>query len=83
MADYIYAREATVGGVNYNVENPERVDGSSNQIRLAQEVETALPGKTFKLRCNGTEVKFIFDIALSAGEETTLTNTVTAHKNNT
>ena len=83
MAEYIYVREDSIGGVNYNIENPERLDGESKQIRLAQEVEAALPGKTFKLRCDGSEVKFVFDVALSGGEETTLTNTVTAHKNNT
>ncbi len=75
MAEYLYTREVTLGV--YNVNNPARAD------YLAKEVEVALPGKVFILRCNAGEVKFIFDDTLTAGEQTTLSNAVDAHKNNT
>lgn len=81
MAEYIYTRDLVSG--SYNIENPARVDEGGDQIHLAKEVSDALPGKTFKMICMGTEVKFDFDIALDSGEQTTISNIVTAHKNNT
>lgn len=81
MAEYIYTRELINGC--YNINNVQRVDGEGNQIHFAKEVEDVLPGKSFKLICNDAEAKFIFTEDLSSGEQTTLANTVTAHKNNT
>ena len=82
MADYNYTR-GTIANGEYDINNPDRVDGGGNQIWLANEVETALPGKSFTLYCDATEATFNFPTALSAGDETTLTTTVNAHKNNT
>jgi len=79
--NYFYTREK-VDGV-YDINNPAREDGEGNRLYLAQEVKTALPGTIFKLICSGAEAKFIFTTELSGADETTLTNTVNAHKNNT
>ncbi len=81
MTEYIYQRELING--TWNIDNYDRVDGEGNQIHLAKEVETSIPDKVFKLCCNGSEAKFIFTTELDANEQTTLGNTVTAHKNNT
>jgi hypothetical protein len=82
MADYNYVRGTLASGL-YDINNPERVDGSGNQIWLANEVETAIPGKQFTLYCDSTNATFTFAETLSAGDETTLTTTVNNHKNNT
>ena len=81
MSEHIFTRVFNAG-TGYDIDNPARVDAESNQIHLAKEVETALPGKTFRLICNDTEAKFVFDQTLTAGEITTLTNSVNDHKNN-
>jgi hypothetical protein len=81
MAEYLYTRELVNGA--YDIDNPLRVDGEGFQIHLATEIVAALPGKVFKEYCNGTECKLVFVDTLTSGEETTLTNTVTTHKNNT
>ena len=83
MAEFIktYTRETVAGA--YNVNNPARLDGGSLQICLAKEIETALPGKKFVVRCNGTAVKIVFkDADISAGEKTTLDTVINDHKNN-
>jgi len=82
MPEYIYTREQNGGG-EWNIDNPARVDGEGNQIHLAKEVEIALPGKAFKLFCDETQARFVFDEALTTEEETTLGDTVAAHKANT
>ncbi len=79
MPEYLYTREIVSGA--YNIENPLRLSGE-DQIHVAKEVSDALPGKTFKMICEGTEVKFNFDQTLDAGEQTILSNIVTAHKDN-
>lgn len=81
MAEYIFTRK--IVNNTYNIDNVLRVDGGLNQIHLAKEVEAALPGKRFILRCNGTEAKFIFEGTLTGGQQTILGNAVTAHKDNT
>jgi len=80
MAEYLYIRSLVSG--KYDINNPDRVDGGSNQIYLAKEVESALPGKMFKLICNDSEAKFVFNNTLSGAEETTLSTTVSDHQNN-
>ncbi len=81
MADYIYTR-AVVDNA-YNINNKARVDGGGEQIHLSKEVETALPGESFKLICDGTEAKFVFYNELSSEDQDVLSDTVTAHKDNT
>lgn len=94
MATYNYTRERIAAGVStddkdfnkWNIPNPMRVDGSLDQIQLATEIKTAISTKTLAVPgvvCNGTSCEINFTEALSAGEETTLTTTVNAHKNNT
>ena len=80
-ADYVHAR-ALRGDGFYDLDNPDRVDGGGLQIHCAAEVATALPGKTFKLVCLGTTCTFQFDGTLSGAEQTTLTDTVSDHRNN-
>lgn len=83
MTVYNYSREIGADG-RYNVDNFERVDGETNPILLATEIETNIPSKIFKLECNGTDVNVDFpSYTLTTGEETTLTNTINDHKNNT
>lgn len=81
MAEYICERNIVSG--SYDIENPNRLDGESSQIHLAKEIEALFPGNGFKLVCEDTEAKFIFESALSSGEQSTLLNAVMAHKNNT
>lgn len=81
MADYTFTRTRLNG--HWDIRNPARVDQEGNQIYLAKEIETALPGKSFRVVCEGTNCTVKFDATLTDAEETTLTNTVNAHKNNT
>ncbi len=78
--DYTYTRVMVDG--TYSIANPLRLDGSGDQIHLSKEVESALPGKAFKLICNGAEAKFVFTEALSGAEKTTLDAAVTDHQEN-
>lgn len=80
MQTYTFTRELVDG--SYNIDNPLRVDGEGNQIYLAKEIETALPGKSFKLKCNATQVEVIFTEVLSAEEIDDLTAVINNHKNN-
>lgn len=81
VTEYEYTRTLQSDG-NYDIENHDRVDGESKQIHLAKEIETALPGKTFRVCCNGTSCKACFDVALSGADETTLNGVVSDHINN-
>lgn len=78
--EYIFSR-VLVGGA-YNINNLARVDGEGNQIYLSKEVEAALPNKQFKMFCAASEVKFCFEVELTAGEQTTLQQTIDDHENN-
>jgi len=85
MADYEYTREQLASGDHagmWDINNPDRVDGEGNQILLAEEVQTALPGKQFKLNCNDGTATFTFVDSLTTEEESTLDTTVANHKNN-
>lgn len=81
MFEYVFTREFVDGA--YSINNSNRLDGESNQIYLAKEIETALPNKFFTLHCNGTEAKFKFKEELTVEEQNTLTSIMNAHKNNT
>jgi hypothetical protein len=81
MAEYTYSREWT--STDYKIENIERVDGEDDHIYLATEIDSALPGKTFKLFGDENTLRCVFDIALSAPEKTTLDSVVAAHIANT
>lgn len=85
MPTYVYSRQAKGGSTGgYNIDNPDRNTGEPDydQIYLASEIETALPGKGFRVCCYGGTCDIIFDAPLQPAEETTLTDTVNDHKNN-
>ena len=81
MATYSYIRTLVNG--RWDINNELHVDGGSNKINIAHEIDAALPGKIFNMRAKGNNADFIFSSALSAGDQTILTNIVTNHKNNT
>ncbi len=75
MTTYHYTRTKLSGG-GYDVNHPSR------STPLAKEIETALPSKKFTVDCNDTDCDINFDVALSAGDKTTLDSTVSDHQNN-
>ena len=79
MSDYSFTRNQTSYGWDIP-DNPYHIDSYGNPIPLAKEVEAALPGMPFTLRCDGTQATFSFDSTLSPSEETTLNNTVETHR---
>jgi hypothetical protein len=63
MSTHNYTRKNAGGGyANPGMGDPD----------LPTLVETALPGKTFVIRCNGAALNIVFDATLTAGEVTTL-----------
>jgi hypothetical protein len=83
--DYNYSRERLTTGTHKglcNINNPNRLDSFSEQIYLANEIETALPNKIFKVRCYLNQATITFEVELTAEEQTTLTTVVNNHKNN-
>jgi len=80
MYEYFYSREV-VNGL-WNIDNPMRVDYYSNQIYLANEVETALPDRQFYSFYNVGDVKISFSEQLTEEENGILTLTVQKHKDN-
>lgn len=79
--DYTYAR-ALLGSGQWDIDNPNRVDGGGAQIHLVKEIEAALPIITFTLRCDGAVLTICCDNPLTAGEEATITGLVSSHKAN-
>ena len=88
MATYNYTREQLAEGDNVNewdINNPDRVDESLNQIYLATEIIAAIQGKTLDIpgiMCNGNNCTITFIEKLTTEEEITLTNIVSNHKHN-
>lgn len=80
MTEYFFTR-AKIGNL-WDVNHPDRVDIEINTGYLAQEVETALPGKNFTLHCNATEIKFIFENSLDLADQAILSTVVDNHKSN-
>ena len=83
MTEYIYEYDRGWDGTRYHVENIERVDGEGNHIELANEIKTSLPNKTFRIFCAKNTLQCVFYVELSGAEQTTLSTTITNHKNNT
>lgn len=71
---YEYVRDVVNG--RYDIDRPER------ETRLANEVETALPGKQFVVKCNSASCKVIFQQELTVQEKADLDQVVYNHKNN-
>ena len=80
MPTYKYTRGLVNG--QYNINNVLRVDVGTEQIFLAKEIETALPGKIFRVKCSSEEANIIFDETLTAPEIATLDTIIGNHKNN-
>jgi hypothetical protein len=90
MATYYCTRERFGAGAHinrWNIPNPDRIDGSSNQIHLAEEIEVGIPAKVLcapcGVTCTGDQCTIEFTAELTAGEQTTLTTIINNHKNNT
>lgn len=79
--EYEYVRVKLTSGWD-NPENPARLDGGGLQIHLSTEIEAALPGKPFCFHAYGTKTLIWFGSQLTAGEEASLDQAVSDHKNN-
>lgn len=82
MALYSYRRDTIAPDNRYDIPHPLRVDVNGKQINLAKEVETAIPGRKFILRCNAGKAVFHFEDDLTADEITILSRLVVEHKGN-
>ena len=78
--EYIYTRTAIAGG--YDVNHPDRADGSNNIINLAKDIEAAIPNKKFITRCNYVTLCICFETTLSSEDKTLLDQVVANHKAN-
>lgn len=82
MAAYPFTRVVLPSG-HWDIDHPDRVDGGGARLSLAKEVEAALPGHPFTVRCDaGSCVVDFPGYELTTGEETTLNDTVSDHRNN-
>ena len=84
MPDYSnhYPYVRAIVGEGYDVDNELRLDGEDLQIHIAKEIEAALPGKQFKMYCEGTSAKACFTEALTVEEKTILDQVFSDHKAN-
>ena len=73
MAQYNHTRPTRSWGGNISTADPD-----VSEKTLSIKIEEALPGKAFKLCLEGTNLCAIFDQELSAGEQTTLSDTIAA-----
>jgi hypothetical protein len=81
MYKYYYTREIVDG--NYNIDNPNRVDGEGNKVLLADDVETLFPTYQFRIYCGEGNVTIAFlGNELTNGEKIDLDTCVYNHKNN-
>ncbi len=77
--EYTYARKLESDGL-FDIDNPNKKDGTGKRIRLAKQIEVAIPNKQFLVRNNGTICKIIFKEELISSEKTTLDTIVKNHK---
>ncbi|NHJ39633.1 MAG: hypothetical protein FK731_06320 [Asgard group archaeon] len=88
MTTYPYTRDLLTSGEFagiWDIDNPARTDGEGKQIYLADEVSSAISGKTLDIpgvSCNGSSCNINFTSDLTSEEETTLATVVNNHKNN-
>jgi len=78
---YSFTRELLPAG-SWDVDHPDRKTLLGDQIHLADEIETALPGLTFQVLMEGSSLMVYFADPLSAGQQDTLAETVADHKSN-
>jgi hypothetical protein len=81
MNDYYYER-GSVDDAMYAIENPHRVDADGNQIRIALEIQAALPGVVFRTYADGSVFRVQTDEALTPAQIETLGALVETHKAN-
>jgi hypothetical protein len=80
--NYEYDREQLENGA-WDIDNPERTS-EGEQVYLANEIVTALPGKDPIVHCDAGTADIDFgEVTLTAEEKTTLDTVVSDHKNNT
>lgn len=79
---YDYERRKIPGGFDSN--NVNRVNESGNQIFIAKEIESVIPGKRFLVRCDLCCIKILFDEEddLTDAEKVTLDMVVSTHRAN-
>ena len=77
--EYIYTRNKAEG--KYDINNFNRVEAEGNPIYLAKEVEQEIY-KKFKIICNLSECKIIFEEELTNQEKEALDIIVENHQNN-
>jgi len=65
--------------VGWDINNPDDQDAGIS-VRLADRIATALPGKSFKVICEGTNCDVDVVETLTGPEITTLDTTVSDHK---
>jgi hypothetical protein len=83
MAEYIYTRDLLPDG-EWDINNPNRVDGQGDQIMLAYEIAQAIPAIThIDLVCVDAEAKVTTDPDLTPEQKTTMDTVVANHKANT
>lgn len=75
-----YERHQIPGG--WDINNPNRKDGEGNQIYLAKEIETVLPGKHFKVICDDGHCNVNFQEDLTSEEESMVDTVVQNHQQN-
>ena len=80
--DYHYNRPFEDGV--YKINNPDRTTGDPPvRLFLADEIATALPGKTFCVCCNNSDCRIRHQTELTTEEEATQASVVAAHIANT
>ena len=78
MATYPFTRE--FGDIIHSNPSTYNVDHVGEPTTLAADIEAALPGIKFEVRCNNSGMEIITDPDLTTEQQTTLTNTVATHK---
>lgn len=73
MSEHTYTREILAGN-GYDIGN------TVHSVSLDGRIKADLPGKTFRIECDGSEAKVIFDDDLNAGEIVILDATVALYK---
>lgn len=76
---YSYTRELVDGDWNAPA-NKYLLDASGDRIFLSKQIEDAIPGLGFVLRCDGTAMDVVAERALTGAEKVTLDSTVSGHK---
>lgn len=83
MPDYIYTRERIDSGAyvgSWDINNPAHQDSNGVPILLSEEIQSALPGWVFFVRCDAGQCVISSVTPLDSSEETDLNQVVADHK---